>query len=310
MNPANRVSTRSTRKSKSRVPTPRKLIESVSNLLTDHQLDHQGHHLQLTGRISSKKLGDGVLEAHKEFIRESPTFFAYWKEENIPKNLKQDVVFLYDWNRVVLNDSPDYYHASYVDGCTKQRQYIMAQAPFDESTQADFFRMLSQTHPDAVVFMDAHDSEDAKYIFPSSGTYGGVKVKVEDVEQGAGYAVRTLVLGKTKIKVYCINGWTVEKEPPKDFIAIHEKIRSNLDAKSMLMLVCKDGCSRSGIFCLLDIEAERYRTKGRIKLAETIKTIRYQRSNCFDTPELFEAGTSVLTEFAKKALEKVDANKA
>ncbi|RCN42995.1 hypothetical protein ANCCAN_11043 [Ancylostoma caninum] len=144
MSPANRVSTRSTRKSKSKVPTPRKLIES------------------LTARISSKKLGDGVLEAHKEFIRESPTFFAYWKEENIPKNLKQDVVLLYDWNRVVLNESPDYYHASYVDGCTKQRQYIMAQAPFNGGTQADFFRMLSQTHPDAVVFMDAHDSEDAK----------------------------------------------------------------------------------------------------------------------------------------------------
>ncbi|KIH67924.1 Protein-tyrosine phosphatase [Ancylostoma duodenale] len=193
MSPANRVSTRSTRKSKSRVPTPRKLIES------------------LTGRISSKKLGDGVLEAHKEFIRESPTFFAYWKEENIPKNLKQDVVLLYDWNRVVLNESPDYYHASYVDGCTKQR---------------------------------------------------------------GGYGVRTVTLGKAKIKVYCINGWTVEKEPPKDFIAIHEKIRSSLDAKPMMMLVCKDGCSRSGIFCLLDIEAERYRTKGRIKLAETIKSIR------------------------------------
>ncbi|RCN42996.1 hypothetical protein ANCCAN_11044 [Ancylostoma caninum] len=77
----------------------------------------------------------------------------------------------------------------------------------------------------------------------------------------------------------------------------------------MVMLVCKDGCSRSGIFCLLDIEAERYRTKGRIKLAETIKSIRYQRSNCFDTAELFDAGTAVLAEFAKKALEKNDANK-
>ncbi|ETN84309.1 hypothetical protein NECAME_06942 [Necator americanus] len=75
----------------------------------------------------------------------------------------------------------------------------------------------------------------------------------------------------------------------------------------MIMLVCKDGCSRSGIFCLLDIETERYHTKGRIKLGETIKTIRYQRSNCFDSPELFEAAFNVITEFAKMALDNANA---
>ncbi|KAK6735180.1 hypothetical protein RB195_018392 [Necator americanus] len=206
MLPPNRVSTRSTRKSKSKVPTPKKLIESF------------------TARIASRKLGDGVLEAHKEFVKESPTFFAYWKKENMPKNLKQDVVLLYDWSRVVLNESPDYYHASYVDGCSKPRQYIMAQAPFNDDTQADYFRMLSQTSPDAVIFMDAHNSEDAKYILPTDGTYGGVSVKVEDMNQCDGYTVRLLAIGKSKVKVYCINGWSVEKEPPKDLVRIHEKV--------------------------------------------------------------------------------------
>ncbi|KAK6735179.1 hypothetical protein RB195_018392 [Necator americanus] len=236
MLPPNRVSTRSTRKSKSKVPTPKKLIESF------------------TARIASRKLGDGVLEAHKEFVKESPTFFAYWKKENMPKNLKQDVVLLYDWSRVVLNESPDYYHASYVDGCSKPQllqmsprtnsqssrpqitniqllkmktnscQYIMAQAPFNDDTQADYFRMLSQTSPDAVIFMDAHNSEDAKYILPTDGTYGGVSVKVEDMNQCDGYTVRLLAIGKSKVKVYCINGWSVEKEPPKDLVRIHEKV--------------------------------------------------------------------------------------
>ncbi|PIO54882.1 hypothetical protein TELCIR_23743, partial [Teladorsagia circumcincta] len=79
----------------------------------------------LTSRISSKKLGDGVMEAHREFIKESPTFFSYFKKENQSKNLKPDVVFLYDFNRVKLSgDSGDYYHASYVDGAFKRSKLL------------------------------------------------------------------------------------------------------------------------------------------------------------------------------------------
>nr|CDJ85457.1 Protein-tyrosine phosphatase domain containing protein [Haemonchus contortus] len=144
----NRASTRSTRKSKSRVPTPKKLIESF------------------TTRISSKKLGEGVVEAHKDFVKESPTFFAFFKKENRSKNLKQDAVFLYDYSRVVLTGGDgDYYHASYVDGCVKKNQYIMAQAPFDSDTQADFFRMLSQVQVDALVVMGDPSDEAFKCDF-------------------------------------------------------------------------------------------------------------------------------------------------
>ncbi|KHJ98194.1 Protein-tyrosine phosphatase [Oesophagostomum dentatum] len=148
-------------------------------------------------------------------------------------------------------------------------------------------------------------------MFPSNGKHGGVNVKVDDAQKHDGYSTRLLTVGKSKIKVYCISGWSVEKEPPKDFVNVHEKISNaiSLDNKSTLMLVCKDGCSRSGIYCLLDIESERYRKKGRIKLGESIKTIRFQRSNCFDTQELFEAGAGIIMEFAKKAQEKENTTK-
>ncbi|WKX96541.1 hypothetical protein Q1695_012738 [Nippostrongylus brasiliensis] len=283
----NRASTRSSRKSKSRVPTPRKLTESF------------------TSRIPSKKLGEGILDAHKEFLKDSPTFFNYWKSENIPKNRKQDVCLLYDWNRVVLNGDSDYYHASYVDGYCTKKQYILAQAPFDHATQIDFFRMVSQTHPEAIVLMDAPNSEDAKFMFPQSGTFGSTSVSTESGNESDGIAVQNYIINKAKIKAYCITGWNTDKEPPSGIIAVHEKIRTaiGLNNKATMLLVCKDGCSRSPLFCLIDIEAERLRSKGRIKFSESVRQIRYQRSNAFDTQELFDAASSVIVELAKKNID-------
>ncbi|KAK5971012.1 Receptor-type tyrosine-protein phosphatase alpha [Trichostrongylus colubriformis] len=284
----NRVSTRSTRKSKSKVPTPRKLIES------------------LTSRISSKKLGEGVMEAHREFIKESPTFFAYFKKENQSKNLKPNAVFLYDYNRVVLSGGDgDYYHASYVDGVAKKNQYIMAQAPFDTATQVDFFRMLSQQELEAVVVMGDPKNEYFKFLWAQKGTYGGVSMSSESVDECEGFCVRNYTVNKEKLKVYCITGWTVDHEPPKGFVSIHEKIRNaiGIDNRNTLLLVCRDGCSRCGLFCILDMESERLRTKGRLKFTETVKNIRNHRSSCFDTHDLFDAAASVIMELAKRNTE-------
>ncbi|VDP39604.1 unnamed protein product, partial [Heligmosomoides polygyrus] len=228
-----------------------------------------------TSRVPSKKLGEGVLEAYKEFLKESPTFFAYWKAENMAKNLKQN------------------------------GQYILAQAPFNSATQIDFFRMLSQTHPEAMVVMDAPDSEDMKYVFADNGTYGSVSMSMENGDDHEGVTVRIFTVNKSKFKAYCINGWKTDKDPPKDLVVVHEKIRSTIgnNNTNLLLLVCKDGCSRCPLFCLLDIESERIRSKGRMKFGDTIRNIRYQRSNSFDTPELFEVATSAIVELAKKNID-------
>lgn len=87
------------------------------------------------------------------------------KEQNMQKNAQP-------WSSVNLHDFCSEMGKKYSKFITSSSvhhmfhsnsgQYIMAQAPFDKDTQADFFRMLSQTRPGAVVFMDAHDSEDAK----------------------------------------------------------------------------------------------------------------------------------------------------
>ncbi|KAK6046772.1 hypothetical protein COOONC_15723 [Cooperia oncophora] len=116
-----------------------------------------------------------------------------------------------------------------------------------------------------------------RYLFAENGTYGGVTVNVEKGDESEGFVVREFAINKTKLKAYCIMGWNADAEPPRGFLAIHDKIRSAIgtECKNPVMLICKDGCSRSGLFCLLDIEAERVHSKGRIKFAESVKHIRY-----------------------------------
>uniref|UniRef100_W6NVZ4 protein-tyrosine-phosphatase n=1 Tax=Haemonchus contortus TaxID=6289 RepID=W6NVZ4_HAECO len=141
-----------------------------------------------------------------------------------------------------------------------------------------------------------------RFLFPEDGTYGDVSVRIESGDEAEGYVLRNLTVNKAELKAYCIMGWSVDSEPPKGFLGIHEKIRSaiGLNLKNALMLICKDGCARSGLFCLVDTESERLRTKGRLRFTETVKHIRFHRSNCFDTQELFEAGWSIVMELAKQ----------
>ena len=47
----------------------------------------------------------------------------------------------------------DYIHASWVSGFDRVDQYIVAQAPFNEGTEFDFWRMIWQQWPSVVVLL-------------------------------------------------------------------------------------------------------------------------------------------------------------
>ncbi|KAK6025850.1 Protein-tyrosine phosphatase, partial [Ostertagia ostertagi] len=180
----------------------------------------------------------------------------------------------------------------------------MAQAPFDTTTQADFFRMLSQLDLEAMVVMGDPKNSDFKFLFTENGTYGGASVAIENGDEAEGYVIRNFTVNKSKMKAYCITGWSNDAEPPKGFLNIHEKIRNavGVDSKNPLMLICKDGCSRC-------VSRKGFARKGRIKFAESVKNIRYHRSNCFDTQDLFEAASAIIIELAKKNSDSTEAIK-
>jgi protein tyrosine phosphatase len=84
-------------------------------------------------------------------------------------------VLLYDRTRVVIKDKrgSDYYHASFVDSYEKKGSllpfsvsintllellccsdgYILAQAPFDDNTESDFWRLVFKFKPMMIVLL-------------------------------------------------------------------------------------------------------------------------------------------------------------
>uniref|UniRef100_A0A915PZF5 Tyrosine-protein phosphatase domain-containing protein n=1 Tax=Setaria digitata TaxID=48799 RepID=A0A915PZF5_9BILA len=292
-----RSSMRSMRRGKTKnILTPASLASHVSFIfesirsLDISDLDQETSLLRANGR----KLGEGVADLYEQFEKESPTFFAFFNSENRAKNKFPDEIFLFDRTRVVLNDKPDYYHASYVDGCKQAKQYILAQAPFNEATANDFFRLVMQCKPEVIiVLMDLDKNGNEQYIMPTSlkvKKYGSISVRNEKQEKRGSskestekYGHYKLILTKemekeTKIEqkyqLLTFNSWTDDMIiPADDFVKFYKMVHKQLDEKPRecsQLVVCPTGAHRAGIWAVFDTEAERLKTKNRIRFSDTV----------------------------------------
>ncbi|CAG9534553.1 unnamed protein product [Cercopithifilaria johnstoni] len=268
-------------------------------------------HLKANGR----KLGEGIAVLYEQFEKESPTFFAFFSAENKAKNKFPDEIFLLDRTRVILNEKPDYYHASYVDGCEQAKQYVLAQAPFDEATAGDFFRLVTQCKPEViVVLMDLNADDDEQYIISSkSKKYGTINIRNEKEEKREEkYSHYELIITKEmekeekieqKYHLLTFNTWTNDMVIPQDdLIMFHKVVHKLLDDKARecsQLVVCPSGAHRAGIWAVFDTEAERLKIKKRIRFTDTIKSVRNQRCNTIEHFELFNGLLNLLATYAK-----------
>ncbi|CAB3407639.1 unnamed protein product [Caenorhabditis bovis] len=275
-----RISTRSLRKKKTSLLTPKKFIEHVQS------------------KHSSKQFEAGVAEIFKEFYPETPTFTNFFKKSNKDKNAKPNI-WLYDSTRVVVPDV-DYYHASYVDGASRPNEYILAQAPFNAALQKDFFKLLQHVKPEAVIIADGNEEASAFILSKTDKTPSKMSTERsnDDMLQTA-----LNVGGPKSIKLFKLTKFDDKPPNESEFLDTHERIRKNLgwNLKGPIVVVCKDGATKSGIFVLLDMEAGRLKEKSKVRLTDSIKSIRNMRSNTFDTIENFEIGVNLVLELCKRA---------
>uniref|UniRef100_A0A182EQZ2 Tyrosine-protein phosphatase domain-containing protein n=1 Tax=Onchocerca ochengi TaxID=42157 RepID=A0A182EQZ2_ONCOC len=273
-------------------------------------------------KANGKKVGEGVADLYEQFEKESATFFAFFKAENKAKNKFPNEIFLLDRTRVILNEKPDYYHASYVDGCKQVKQYILAQAPFDEATAGDFFRLVMQCKPEVIiVLMDLDQDDNEQYIMPSVSKpkkYGTISVRNEKQEKRSSskestekYSYYKLIVTKEmekekieqKYKLFTFNSWTDDMViPANDFIKFHKAVHKRMSDKPRecsQLVVCPTGAHRAGIWAVFDMEVERVKTKNRIRFSDTIRSVRNQRCNTIEHFELFDGLLNLLVAYAK-----------
>ncbi|EFO18074.1 protein-tyrosine phosphatase [Loa loa] len=291
-----RISMRSVRRAKTKmILTPAALIS----------------HLKANGR----KLGEGIADLYQNLEKDSPTFFAFFSAENRAKNKFPNEIFLLDRTRVILNEKPDYYHASYA------KQYVLAQAPFDETTAHDFFRLVMQCKPEVIiVLMDLDPDDNEQYITASKPRkYGTISVRNEKREKPSlskesteKYSHYKLVIMKEKEKegkieqkyqLITLNTWTNDMIIPKDdFVKFHKVVHKQLEnqpRECSQLVVCPSGAHRAGVWAVFDTEAERLKTKNRIRFSDTIKSVRNQRCNTIEHFELFDGLLNILVSYAK-----------
>lgn len=273
----NRVSARSTRKKKTTMLSPKKFCDSI------------------IAKSSTKSFEAGVAELYKELYLESPTYVNYFKapkEKNFSEN-----VWLYDATRVIVPDV-EYYHASWVDGF-KPNQYILAQAPRDANAAKDFFKLLAHVKADGLIIVEAADEYSTHITtkFEKGTGKKGCEKTSDDVS--------TAVVKDhgVNLKVIKFNRDTFNAQ---DLVDMMEKARKFLGCptKGPLVIVCKDGASKSAVVALADTESDRLAKHGRIKHTDTIKQIRYMRCNTFDSFENYDLGINTIIELCHRFKEK------
>ncbi|CAD6196068.1 unnamed protein product [Caenorhabditis auriculariae] len=73
----------------------------------------------------------------------------------------------YDHTRVVLNDDLDkgnYYNASFVDSYKNKGGYVFSQAPFNDRTTGDFWRLVINVKPSIIIVMGSIDEAQGNKV--------------------------------------------------------------------------------------------------------------------------------------------------
>ncbi|VDK43254.1 unnamed protein product [Anisakis simplex] len=242
---------------------------------------------------------------HNEILKEPPKFDAFLEEGNTLKNRFPNVI-LYDKTRVKLKgkSGQDYYHASYVDSYEKARDYILAQAPFDSTTEFDFWRLVYQVRPRLIVLLTAIEDKDGTAIirkfFPAQKQqrdFGDAKpisvqcVRVDQDKDTDTCDIRLIGPGQrsnTALKIPLIHykKWVDDNNIPDNLLEFRALVKiANAKSKKNgrtgpMIIVCPSGVHRCGTFAVLDIVLDRLSTEKKVGLLETTNIVRNQRYGC------------------------------
>ncbi|VDM91754.1 unnamed protein product [Onchocerca ochengi] len=240
-----------------------------------------------------------IIKWHNIILKESPKFDAFLEPANMLKNRYPNVI-LYDQTRVKLlgdKEGDDYYHASYVDSYDRADNYILAQAPFNETTESDFWRMIIQTGTKLIVLLtDIHDQEGnrlVKHFWPeskaNSRSYSETNIKINYAKSGVtplydwyNFSISNILdkrMDAVTVSMLHYRKWIDDKTIPDDLLEFRSEVEKN-GYVGPVCLLCPTGVHRSGTYAVLDIVLDRVNAEKKVGLLETASIVRKQRYGC------------------------------
>ncbi|XP_061165603.1 receptor-type tyrosine-protein phosphatase epsilon-like [Saccostrea echinata] len=236
------------------------------------------------------------------------------KEENIIKN-RFKTTFPYDHSRVMLCTKPgsDYINANYIEGAEREREYIAAQGP-KQNTVGDFWTMIWQENVSVIVMLtnlrEGNKPKCAQY-WPNPNkhiNYGTVSVQMTEEKSFAFFVVRRLSVSHKQtrksrmVTQYHYTSWPDHGTPePLCLIGFldHVTRTGTNQKKSPTVVHCSAGIGRTGTYIALDVLNQIGRKTGKVNVAEYVKKMRENRMNMVQTYEQYITIFLALNEIFK-----------
>ncbi|VDI12460.1 Hypothetical predicted protein, partial [Mytilus galloprovincialis] len=235
------------------------------------------------------------------------------KEDNKVKNRFLSL-WPYDHSRVVLkgDTAHDYINASYIDNYEKEKAYIAAQGPKNE-TLRDFWHMIWQEKVGKVVMVtqlkENQKTKCAQY-WPKSVTkplaVNNYIVTLKEERKHTVYVYRLLtVLNKNdtneqerEVHHFHFTQWPDHGVPDSiKLVSFYRKVKIEKCYQNGPMVVhCSAGVGRTGTFIAIDALYENGKIVGYVNVMECIEMMRKDRMNMVQTYEQYEAVFEALLE--------------
>ncbi|XP_056271125.1 receptor-type tyrosine-protein phosphatase C isoform X2 [Pseudoliparis swirei] len=247
------------------------------------------------------------------------TFNAGLTEENRKKN-RSSSVLPYDYNRVLLKvdegrshdtdpseedeeessdeeteEATTYINASHIDGYWGPHTFLAAQTPLPD-TAADFWSMIHQERASTIVMLGEEES-DGVYWGEDKKTFGDFEVEVKSSDASPTVVSRNMLLRHVKrkdvrpVKQFQLRRWASGDLPERALHLtdmIRDVKRSQSESSTPIVVHCRDGSSRSGLFCALCNLLDSADTEKLLDVFQVVKTLRKERQGMISNPEQYQ----------------------
>ncbi|XP_066566791.1 receptor-type tyrosine-protein phosphatase epsilon [Amia ocellicauda] len=185
--------------------------------------------------------------------------------------------------------SPGYINAVFADGFIKKNRFIITQLPL-KATVIDFWSLVYDYKCSTVVIMDKskHKDETFPVFWPRSAvcTHGPFSISLCKEDQKDGFTSRSLKLSHTKqrmestlqINMFQLDNWPEGDTVPKTTDTIIRLcIEAGQSQDSPIVVMCRDGACRSGLFCVASVVWEQLQAEGQVDVFQSLKTLHRAR---------------------------------
>ncbi|XP_052685705.1 uncharacterized protein LOC128165327 [Crassostrea angulata] len=230
------------------------------------------------------------------------------RHKNRHSNILADDSFRIHLNR---QDS-DYINAIALPSAQQKFGYIITNTPFSEIVD-DFFSMVADHNVYTIVQLD-NDADEVfgtrcqskNETFPHNtfelkprekNTFGYIEVLTCHLQDDHALISRN-------VELYQGRFWNENHVVPKDFQPMMSLVEEILNKRRMengnpVVVVCRDGAQRSGLFCVLANLVEQIQLSGSVDILQTVLNVRHRRPQIVPCLEQLE----YIYDFIKKYLE-------